>query len=100
MNTGIVCFISRRKVLVSHENSNIQITGEILQCLKPRAWLNDEVTHFTYPYLHINLLRSFFCEMAYFSGAGHQFVPGTIEGEGKKGAKKILELSFLQYIFL
>ncbi|XAR57079.1 Ulp1 peptidase [Bertholletia excelsa] len=34
---------SRRKVLVSHENSNIEITGEILQCLRPREWLNDEV---------------------------------------------------------
>ncbi|CAH2049719.1 unnamed protein product [Thlaspi arvense] len=33
---------SRRKVLVSHENSNIEITGEILQCLRPREWLNDE----------------------------------------------------------
>ncbi|XP_022870156.1 ubiquitin-like-specific protease ESD4, partial [Olea europaea var. sylvestris] len=32
----------RRKVLVSHKNSNIDITGEILQCLKPGAWLNDE----------------------------------------------------------
>ncbi|KAI4364440.1 hypothetical protein MLD38_020532 [Melastoma candidum] len=34
---------SRRKVLVSHENSNIVITGELLQCLQPCAWLNDEV---------------------------------------------------------
>ncbi|KAK4737700.1 hypothetical protein R3W88_001397 [Solanum pinnatisectum] len=33
----------RRKVLVKHENSNIDITGEILQCLSPGAWLNDEV---------------------------------------------------------
>ncbi|MCE2055293.1 hypothetical protein HAX54_042362 [Datura stramonium] len=34
---------NRRKVLVTHENSNIDITGEILQCLRPGAWLNDEV---------------------------------------------------------
>ncbi|KAG6726467.1 hypothetical protein I3842_02G081600 [Carya illinoinensis] len=34
---------NRRKVLVTHENSNIEITGEILQCLRPGAWLNDEV---------------------------------------------------------
>ncbi|XP_015064757.1 ubiquitin-like-specific protease ESD4 [Solanum pennellii] len=34
---------SRRKVLAKHENSNIDITGEILQCLRPGAWLNDEV---------------------------------------------------------
>lgn len=30
-------------MLVTHENSNIEITGEILQCLRPGAWLNDEV---------------------------------------------------------
>lgn len=34
---------SRRKVLVTHENSNITITGEVLRCLKPGEWLNDEV---------------------------------------------------------
>ncbi|KAG5574012.1 hypothetical protein H5410_063778 [Solanum commersonii] len=34
---------NRRKVLVTHKSSNIDITGEILQCLKPGAWLNDEV---------------------------------------------------------
>lgn len=30
-------------MLVTHENSNIDITGKSLQCLKPGAWLNDEV---------------------------------------------------------
>ncbi|XP_042516949.1 ubiquitin-like-specific protease ESD4 isoform X2 [Macadamia integrifolia] len=34
---------NRRRVLVTHENSNIVITGEILQCLSPNAWLNDEL---------------------------------------------------------
>ncbi|KAK9664726.1 hypothetical protein RND81_14G063700 [Saponaria officinalis] len=34
---------NRRKILVTHENSNIQITGEKLQCLLPGAWLNDDV---------------------------------------------------------
>ncbi|KAI4378929.1 hypothetical protein MLD38_016346 [Melastoma candidum] len=34
---------SRRQVLVVHENSNIVITGELLQCLQPCSWLNDEV---------------------------------------------------------
>ncbi|GER52187.1 sentrin-specific protease [Striga asiatica] len=37
---------NRRKILVTHQNSNIDITGEKLQCLKPRAWLNDEVINF------------------------------------------------------
>ncbi|XP_057547731.1 ubiquitin-like-specific protease ESD4 isoform X3 [Amaranthus tricolor] len=34
---------NRSKILVNHENSNIDITGEILQCLRPGEWLNDEV---------------------------------------------------------
>uniref|UniRef100_A0A5B7A0F3 Putative ubiquitin-like-specific protease ESD4 isoform X1 n=1 Tax=Davidia involucrata TaxID=16924 RepID=A0A5B7A0F3_DAVIN len=34
---------NRSKVLVTHVNSNIEITGEVLQCLKPGEWLNDEV---------------------------------------------------------
>lgn len=34
---------NRRKVLVAHDNSNIEITGEVLLCLRPGAWLNDEV---------------------------------------------------------
>ncbi|KAM0005843.1 putative Ulp1 peptidase [Helianthus debilis subsp. tardiflorus] len=36
-------YSNRNKVLVTHENSNITITGEVLQCLRPYAWLNDEV---------------------------------------------------------
>ncbi|XP_071937784.1 ubiquitin-like-specific protease ESD4 [Coffea arabica] len=43
---------SRRKLLVTHENSNISITGEVLQCLRPRAWLNDEVIN-----LYLELLK-------------------------------------------
>ncbi|KAJ8766301.1 hypothetical protein K2173_022360 [Erythroxylum novogranatense] len=34
---------NRRRLLVTHDNSNIDITGEILQCLAPCTWLNDEV---------------------------------------------------------
>ncbi|KAJ4956117.1 hypothetical protein NE237_012900 [Protea cynaroides] len=34
---------NRWKVLVTHGNSNIELTGEILQCLRVGAWLNDEV---------------------------------------------------------
>ncbi|PWA46035.1 cysteine proteinases superfamily protein [Artemisia annua] len=43
---------SRRKVLVTHENSNITITGEVLRCLGPGAWLNDEVIN-----LYLELLK-------------------------------------------
>lgn len=43
---------NRRKVLVSHESSNIEITGEVLQCLRPGAWLNDEVIN-----LYLELLK-------------------------------------------
>lgn len=34
---------NRMKVLVLHKNSGIEIRGETLQCLKPCAWLNDDV---------------------------------------------------------
>ncbi|ESQ49344.1 hypothetical protein EUTSA_v10020659mg [Eutrema salsugineum] len=32
-----------QNMLVTHKNSNIDITGENLRCLKPGQWLNDEV---------------------------------------------------------
>ncbi|KAI4317587.1 hypothetical protein L6164_025448 [Bauhinia variegata] len=35
--------VNRKKILVAHENSNIEITVEIFQCLRSGAWLNDEV---------------------------------------------------------
>ncbi|KAI3864572.1 hypothetical protein MKX03_017029 [Papaver bracteatum] len=35
--------VNRQKILVVHQHSNIEITGQILQSLKPRGWLNDEV---------------------------------------------------------
>ncbi|KAH7844628.1 hypothetical protein Vadar_030093 [Vaccinium darrowii] len=43
---------NRRRVLVAHENSNIEITGELLQCLRPGAWLNDEVIN-----MYLELLK-------------------------------------------
>ncbi|XP_054807249.1 ubiquitin-like-specific protease ESD4 [Prosopis cineraria] len=43
---------NRKKVLVAHQNSNIEITGELLRCLKPGAWLNDEVIN-----LYLELLK-------------------------------------------
>ena len=41
--------------MVTHENSNIVITGEKFQCLRPTGWLNDEVNLFA-DYLFIPLL--------------------------------------------
>lgn len=40
------------KIIVIHEPSNIEITKEKLQCLRPRGWLNDEVIN-----LYIELLK-------------------------------------------
>ncbi|MCH99207.1 ubiquitin-like-specific protease ESD4-like, partial [Trifolium medium] len=34
---------NRKKVLVAHEKSNIEISAEKFQCLRPSGWLNDEV---------------------------------------------------------
>ncbi|MED6106487.1 hypothetical protein PIB30_005117 [Stylosanthes scabra] len=33
----------RKKVLVTHYKSNIEISGETFQCLRPGGWLNDQV---------------------------------------------------------
>ncbi|CAJ1963396.1 unnamed protein product [Sphenostylis stenocarpa] len=43
---------NRWTILVTHEKSNIEITGEKLQCLRPAGWLNDEVIN-----LYLALLK-------------------------------------------
>ncbi|KAK8527675.1 hypothetical protein V6N13_085483 [Hibiscus sabdariffa] len=43
---------NKKRILVSHENSSIDIRGEVLQCLKPGSWLNDEVIN-----LYLELLK-------------------------------------------
>ncbi|KAG8052289.1 hypothetical protein GUJ93_ZPchr0001g32275 [Zizania palustris] len=43
---------NRRERLAAHESSNIVITREILQCLKERDWLNDDVIN-----LYLELLK-------------------------------------------
>ncbi|KAG7548876.1 Papain-like cysteine peptidase superfamily [Arabidopsis suecica] len=40
------------KILVSHKKSNIDISGDTLQCLMPNQWLNDEVIN-----LYLELLK-------------------------------------------
>ena len=37
-------FCHRHQVLVQHERSNIDLTRAAIQCLKPGAWLNDDVS--------------------------------------------------------
>ncbi|XP_061349211.1 putative ubiquitin-like-specific protease 1B [Gastrolobium bilobum] len=50
----VACAFSanRKKVLVTHEKSNIEISGENFQCLRPHAWLNNEVIN-----LYLELLK-------------------------------------------
>nr|KYP58102.1 Ubiquitin-like-specific protease 1 [Cajanus cajan] len=43
---------NRWKILVNHEKSGIEISGEKFQCLRPGAWLNDEVIN-----LYLELLK-------------------------------------------
>jgi Ulp1 family protease len=38
-----VLYICSHTILVTHESSNIEITKEIIRCLRPGGWLNDEV---------------------------------------------------------
>ncbi|PWA83545.1 Peptidase C48, SUMO/Sentrin/Ubl1 [Artemisia annua] len=56
MVANALSYSNRKKVLVNHENSNIMITGEALQCLRPRAWLNDEVIN-----IYLELLKDREC---------------------------------------
>ncbi|XP_078446748.1 cysteine proteinases superfamily protein isoform X1 [Wolffia australiana] len=44
--------LPKHEVLVIHEGSNIEITRDILQCLRHGAWLNDEVIN-----LYFELLK-------------------------------------------
>ena len=37
--------LPKHEVLVLHEASNIEITRDIIQCLRHGAWLNDEVIY-------------------------------------------------------
>ncbi|ESW10909.1 hypothetical protein PHAVU_009G248500 [Phaseolus vulgaris] len=43
---------NRWTILVTHENSNIEITGEKFRCLRSTGWLNDEVIN-----LYLTLLK-------------------------------------------
>ncbi|XP_047171108.1 ubiquitin-like-specific protease ESD4 isoform X1 [Vigna umbellata] len=43
---------NRRKILVAHEKSCIEVSREKFQCLRPGAWLNDEVIN-----LYLELLK-------------------------------------------
>ncbi|CAL0301611.1 unnamed protein product [Lupinus luteus] len=45
-------YAKRKKILVTHENSNIEINAEKFQCLRQGAWLNDEVIN-----LYLELLK-------------------------------------------
>ena len=38
---GLILY--RSEILVLHEETNIEVTRAIMQCLLPGAWLNDEV---------------------------------------------------------
>jgi Ulp1 family protease len=42
-----LCEINRAEILAFHEETNIEVTRAIIQCLVPGAWLNDEVSHFS-----------------------------------------------------
>ncbi|KAJ0035920.1 hypothetical protein Pint_24517 [Pistacia integerrima] len=62
----------RRQVLISDSGTDIDITGQILQCLRPGAWLNDEV---------INVYL------------------GLLKGREKRDPKKFLKCHFFNTFF-
>lgn len=46
INSIFTCglILNRSEILVLHEETNIEVTRAIMQCLLPGAWLNDEVS--------------------------------------------------------
>ncbi|CAL9219918.1 unnamed protein product [Arabidopsis halleri] len=72
-------------ILVAHENSNIEITGKILRCLKPGEWLNDEVINLYLvllkerearepkKFLKCHFFNTFFFTKLFNSGTGYNY---------------------------
>lgn len=89
----------RRAVLVSHTETGIDITGKILQCLRPGAWLNDEV-YLLGPY-QLNLcVKNDFLFVYAFRFVGHKCLPWVAQRKGKERAPEVFEMSLFQHIFL
>jgi len=40
------CLFGLLQVLVTHPKANIELTRELLQCMRQGQWLNDEVMNF------------------------------------------------------
>ncbi|KAF8085165.1 hypothetical protein N665_0678s0022 [Sinapis alba] len=74
-----------QNILVTHENSNIDITGETLRCLKPGQWLNDEVVNLYLvllkereardpnKFLKCHFFNTFFFTKLVHSGTGYNY---------------------------
>ncbi|KAG2272685.1 hypothetical protein Bca4012_085749 [Brassica carinata] len=72
-------------ILVTHENSSIDITGEKLRCLKPGQWLNDEVINLYLvllkereardpnKFLKCHFFNTFFFTKLVHSGTGYNY---------------------------
>ncbi|MCL7030526.1 hypothetical protein MKW94_014329 [Papaver nudicaule] len=77
---------NRHKILVTHQNSNIDITGQVLQCLKPGGWLNDEVINVYFgllkereqrepeKFLKCHFFNTFFYTKLISGGNGYDFI--------------------------
>ncbi|KAJ0234127.1 Ubiquitin-like-specific protease 1A [Hirschfeldia incana] len=74
-----------RNILVTHENSNIDITGATLRCLQPGQWLNDEVINLYLvllkerearepnKFLKCHFFNTFFFTKLVHSGTGYNY---------------------------
>ncbi|KAK7303786.1 hypothetical protein RJT34_14703 [Clitoria ternatea] len=76
---------SWKRILVSHKNSNIDISGEKFQCLRPGGWLNDEVINVylellkerelrePQKFLKCHFFNTFFYKKLTSAGSGYDF---------------------------
>lgn len=90
--------------MVTHQESNIEITGELLQCLRPGAWLNDEVITLAFVLLcgyksKLTILMNLKMYIFLIS-SGYQSVSCVTEREGTEGSPEVSKMPFLQHILL
>ncbi|XP_044479989.1 ubiquitin-like-specific protease ESD4 isoform X2 [Mangifera indica] len=92
----------RRQVLVTDPGTRIDITGQVLQCLRPGAWLNDEVIN-----VYLGLLKDRekrdpqkFLKCHYFSTFFYKKLVSGNNGYDYKAVKRWTSIRKLGYTLL
>jgi hypothetical protein len=98
----------RNEVLALHDNSNIEVTRAVIQCLLPGAWLNDEVrvkplmsgsVELAISGLHwSHLVAQYLCliQVHEMVVAVRSLFLGVVTGNDLRGQNKIVDLVFVR----